>query len=397
MSHIADGIIRYMPTYGFEPFVITTKNFGEIISHIPEDHILRIGTHHDAASTLISNNLGYSEIPALLKPLYFIYRYTGAHLNSIDRFAISWKKEIFKQLPYIRSINPDIIMATCYPAGAIWIGKALSQILNRPWVADLRDPLSLWDESTIPFMRQLDVYIDRFVIKSAAAIITVGPYLAKVMKDRLYKRHVQVVYNGFNESPTIPIARQTASVKYVFYYAGRFHKHRIPAVKLLIDYLAKNPSCKINLILRSLGPLEANQEIAAYANHKNVGQLLEIRPPANQDIVHSEIKQAHALFIFEDIAKTRANTIGTVTGKLFEYLPYQAPIIAIAPDHSDIEIILKDTNRGWVTPTIEILTQTLDAVTHNKLPSPIFDRVATYSRKNQCKILCSILDSVLTN
>lgn len=397
MSHIADGIIRHMPLYGFEPFIVTTKSFGDIINHIPEDHVMRIGTHYDTASNLVSHNLSYHDIPSLIKPLYFIYRHIGAHLNSIDRFTISWKKEILKQLSTIRAINPDIIMATCYPAGAIWIGRTLARIFNKPWIADLRDPLSLWNESSIGLIHQLDMYIDRFAIQNASAIITVGPYLARVMEEQLYRRPVKIVYNGFDEPTTIPIAHQITDTKHVLYYAGRFHKHRIPAVKLLIDCLAQNPSFNTKLVIRSIGPREANQEIITYANHKKVDQFLEVRPPVHPSIICNEMTQAHALLIFEDITKTRAHTSGTVTGKLFEYLPYQAPIIAIAPSNSDIEIILKDTNRGWVTPSTEILTHALDAVNHNKIPHAIWDRVAIYSRKNQCKILCSILDNVLAN
>ena len=71
-------------------------------------------------------------------------------------------------------------------------------------------------------------------------------------------------------------------------------------------------------------------------------------------VSHSEAKQqqhnAQVLLLLEmDKPETRA----IIPGKLFEYLIAKRPILAIGPEGSDMEDILKETNAGHFFTTTE--------------------------------------------
>lgn len=171
------------------------------------------------------------------------------------------------------------------------------------------------------------------------------------------------------------------------YYAGRFHKHRIPAIKLLIDWLKDKD---YRLVIRSLGPIEANTEILRYAEEKEV--TLTLLQPTDPEIVAMEAKLADILVLFEDLEKQKPNSEATLPGKLMEYLKYEAPILAITRDDSEIGKILEETGRGYAVSTLEELSE--------KILQPLqwnWDKIKKYSREYQTKELCKILDEVYTS
>jgi len=385
----------YMPNFGWEPIILTTKSEGSLAVKVPEENIIRIGKNYYKEG--IVSEEGYRGIPLILKLPYFFYKKLGIEIWSIDRFLFTWGKEVKKNKEIIKKRKPDLIIATCYPHAPLWIGRFLSKEMKKPWIADLQDPLSLWNNSKFPFIKFLDEQIDKSLLKSAAAIITLGSYLSSRM-ERLYKRPIEIIYNGFDEierdnrkeDEILAPERKTK----IIYYAGRFHLHRMPAIKLFIDWLAKNKKENFCFNLRSLGPMEANKEILKYAKDKNVLSKINLLPPASPEVIYQEEKEIDVLILFEDLNKVMRNSEGTLPGKLMEYLQFQAPIIAVNRSDSEIGEILRKTSRGYLVSNIEELDKAIQDVLCKKLPVFDWEKVKFYSRFNQCKNLCEIFNKV---
>lgn len=189
-------MVKYMPQCGWEPYVLTTKSQGELPVALPEEHIIRLGENYYSRRGTMTQEEGYRGIPKLLWPLYALYRLLGVEINSIDRFIFEWYKEVEGNIDKIKKINPDLIIGSCYPPAGIWMARELSEVLEKPWIADLQDTLSLFNNSNF-LIKRLDNLLDRYAVKTAQEIITISPYLAKKM-EKLYKRPVKVIYNAFD-------------------------------------------------------------------------------------------------------------------------------------------------------------------------------------------------------
>jgi len=388
-------IAFYMPKFGWQPFILTTKSKGELSVKIPEDNIIRIGKNFESNKITVYEKDDRG-LPNVLKPFYFLYKKCLGDVRSIDRFLFSWGKDVLNNIELIKKINPDVIIATNPPVVSLWLGHIFSKKIKKPWLADLRDPCSLSNTSKFSFTKFLDRKIDKFLLKSAAGIITVGPYLASLMED-FYRKPVKVIYNGFDKFEITALKRNASKKKKnkIIYHAGIFYPHRLPSVELLIDWLASNKKDNFRFIIRSKGPLRLNKEILKYAKEKKVSQRIDLLNPAPPEVIYQEKKKADILVLFEDLKGLMPVSRGTMTGKLFEYLPFRAPIIAIAQENSDMDGVLKDTSRGYLVSNANSLDIVMKNILKGDVPNPDWEKVKDYSRKSQCKILCNLLNQII--
>jgi len=381
----------YMREFGWEPFILTTHSEGDLPVGIPEGHIIRVGKNYSSGKLRTSEE-GYRGIPRLMKPLYFLYKKLGITITSVDRFTFGWYRDALKHMSRIEDINPDIIIATHAPVADLRLGRRIAKKLHKPWVADFRDACSLINDSRFPFATVFDKMLDKRIVKSASLVTTISPTLARVF-ETFYKKPVALIFNGFDETGREARGALPGGKKEkILYYAGRFHAHRLGATFLLIDWLAGHPHAK--LTLRSLGPSEANDRILAYAKKKHAGDRVLIKEPASPDVIRNEEESADVLVLFEDIASVRPFSQTNVTGKLFEYLPFRAPILAIARKDSDIGYVLGDTGRGQLVSSAKELNSALSQLLAKQPEVPDYAKIARYSRKAQCEILCKALDKL---
>ncbi len=387
-----------MVKFGWEPFILTAKGNGTLPVNIPEENIIRIGESFYSEEKLVGEE-GYRGISSVLKPFYFLYKKFGMEIWSVDRFLFTWGREVLKQVNKIKKVNPDAILATFDPAGSLWLGHILSKKIKKPWVADFRDPCSLSNNSKIPLVKFLDKKIDKLLIGDVSLITTVSKTMASVMED-FYKKPAKVVYNGF-DADVIKCASGTTKNKKeegkIIYYAGRFHSHRMPSVRLLIDWLAQYGKEDFRFIARSLGPAENNKGILDYAKEKNIAHKINLLGPAPLDVVCREESEADILTLFGDLGEfpSTLQLRGGIPGKFFEYLQFETPIIAIAHSNSEMGDILKDTSHGFLVSGYNELDVAMKNIFKSDFLKPNLEWVEKYSRESQCKILCDLLNWVV--
>jgi len=375
-----------MQQFNWEPFVLTTKSQGDLPVLIPEKNIIRIGEHCDSGKRLVKEE-GFRGIPLFLKPVYFLYRKFNIRLESVDRFVFSWRKEVLKNIEKIREINPDVIIASTSPYVCLRLARDISRELKKPWVADFRDAASLYNNCRFPFIKTIDKIIDKRIVKTASLITTVGSYLAELMSE-FYGKKAEVVSNGFKKEKLEFLNGKPNNRPKIIYYAGRFHPHRIKAVKLLIDWLALGKP-DIRLVIRSMGPEQANKEILRRIKEKNISDKVSLLDPAPFSKILEEEKQADFLAIFEDLSGEEVFK-ATMPGKLFEYLPFAGTILVVARKDSNMNSVLQETNKGEVVSNFE----ELDDFFSKPRPEPNIEALKTYTRELQTQKLCNLLDAL---
>ncbi len=302
----------------------------------------------------------------------------------------SWRKEVLNNIDVIKKINPDVIIATTSPIACLWLAKDIAKKLNKPWIADFRDACSLFNPSSFPLVRLLDERIDRYVVKTASLITSYGYHIADEMRN-FYKKETHIIFNGFKQSKMENLNyKKTPFKRKTIYYAGRFHSHRVPAVKMLIDWMSQTNK-DLCLKIRSLGPAKANKEILEKVKEKNLESKVELLSPASEEKISEEEKQADFLAIFGDLETKKEIFKGSMPGKLFEYLPYKGTILAVVRPDSDIQSVLKEANRGELVCSFK----ELDSFFSKERPDPNIEKLKTYTREFQTEKLCRLFNRVI--
>ena len=118
--------------------------------------------------------------------------------------------------------RPDIIFASAPPYTGLIVASRLSRAFSIPWIADFRD---LWADNPYygsPAWRQLiDRVIERITLRSASALVTISPHLARHLQA-LHHNHVEVVFNGYakEDFPKPPVESCTSGPLTIRYTGG---------------------------------------------------------------------------------------------------------------------------------------------------------------------------------
>lgn len=385
-------MVSYMAKFGWEPFVLTTKNSGDLSVEISEKNIIRVGKHYQKGLSVDAP--GVEGYPVFLRPGYLLYKKLNFGFQSIDKFLFSLTIPVLKKTDHIRKINPDIILASYGPATPLWLGNLLSRIIKKPWIADFRDPCSLSNYSASAVF---DKFIDRLLVSSASGIITVSPSLAYILGN-FYGKKTEVIFNGYKaEFPPDRIKNKlTKDGKKVIYHAGSFWPCRMDSIKLLIKWLANCGRDDVELIIRSLGPKDLDAEISKYANDLNISNLVSILEPAADETVKQEATNADILTVFVDFKEDTSTGAGNITGKFLKLLPLGIPILVIGRKDSDVGKILNETQAGFMVSDMEQLNTVIEKMLAGTgMPRFVKDEIQKYSSENQCKNFCYFLDQMI--
>ena len=260
-----------------------------------------------------------------------------------------WVQPSLKFLMSYLITNPvHAVVTTGPPHSAHLIGLALKEKMNMPWLADFRDP---WTE--IDFYHQLKLSrwadqkhhrLERQVLQKADKVVAVGWYMAERLA-KIAGRKVEVVSNGFDKEDFFSSGTAIPSEKFEILHIGSLNQDRNPSdLWILLQELCKEKSDFANsLTIKLLGKVDYTivDEIKERGLDSNLVQM--------EYVVHDEVPD---LLRSSQLLLLSLNNVpsieGIVTGKLFEYLAAQRPILCIGSSTGDASRIIRETGGGRV-------------------------------------------------
>lgn len=294
---------------------------------------------------------------------------------------------------YIKKEQIQTVITTGPPHSLHLIGLKLKERIGVKWIADFRDP---W--TTIAYHNQLRLTkasklkhkaLEHQVLNTANQIL-VTSFTTKQEFQKITKQPIAVITNGYDHQSTLDFQLDS---KFTVSHIGSLLSKRNPEVlwKVLRDLIQTNSDFSKDFQLNIIGYVSdtvlktiANYQLTNYVN--NIGY-----------IPHSEVvkyqKQTQLLLLIEIDSK---DTQCIIPGKLFEYMVSNRPIVALGPENSDVENIIKETNTGnyfYYTDyklLKEVILQHYKAFKNNALEShPI--GLKKYHRKELTKSLADLL------
>jgi glycosyltransferase involved in cell wall biosynthesis len=241
----------------------------------------------------------------------------------------------------------DCVITTGPAHSVHLVGLALRR-RGIPWIAEFRDGWTFDQPArAFPFraQRQLDAALERRVATGADALVAVTEPIADDLSRR-FDRPATVITNAFDPDE-VPAAGDSGlldpdrfSVVHTgrMAYAGRSPTPLLEAVRIL---KRDHPGVAARLELVLAGPLSAEEEplVRAADLADTVRPIGTLDRPRTLELQHA----ADALLVLAEGSSRRV-----ATGKLFEYLATDAPILVLG-EETEAARIVAETSAGFAT------------------------------------------------
>ena len=350
-------LTKYLPQFGWEPVVLTVRP--EDATYPVTDHTLEADISGETRVIKTRSREVYSVYQRLYKPdqipnAGFASGDADSFMQKLARFIRGnffipdprkgWNKAAFQAAKrLIREENIDCIITSSPPHSTQLIGHKLSRRFSIPWVADLRDPwtgIYYYRQLYPTFLaHQVNLRLERKVLKDADQIITVGPSLKEHFqhKGRVKREKIQVVTNGFDEADFSDLPGPGRKEFLCTYVGTLSDQYPIDAVVSAIKELTgPAPPIKFRLV----GSVSEKQRKKLESLPANTFEFI---PQVDHHAAIRYMAESHLLLL---ITPEHSSGKSILTGKLFEYLATGNHILGIGPVDGDASAVLKETKSG---------------------------------------------------
>ena len=244
----------------------------------------------------------------------------------------------------------DCVLTTSPPQSAHLIGRAL-RARGAPWIAELRDGWT-FEPHHVPWptklQRALDGGLEQKLLSGADGLVAVTKPIAEDLSRRL-GREVAVITNGYDPEEVAPVdgaAGRLDPDRHSLVYTGRISAGRStprPLLEGFRELRRTTPQAAERLELVFAGPLTTAEREELQA--ADLAGSVKLLGPLNRDAVLSLQRQAGSLLVITEGSSRRS----VATGKLFEYLGAERPILVLG-DRSEAARIVSEAGAGVTAP-----------------------------------------------
>lgn len=345
--------VKYLRDFNIEPIIYTVQNTkyaiedSSLLAEVPDGiEVLRqpIFEPNSLFSSFGKKNKKQSSGFLNPNPSFFgrIIQYIRANYFIPDARKF-WIKPSVKYLTdYLQKHHVDAIISTGPPHSMHMIAMLVKEKTGIKWISDFRDP---WTE--IDYFHQLPLTkrskskhleLEKKVITSSDALIVVG----ETMKESFDKlnSNIHVITNGFDEESR----NENVDIdsNFTITHIGMMNADRNPTVlwEALKEIVKKNDEFRKDLKIQLVGKIAPEVEESIRDFDEN--NIVLIDYVNHQEAKVFQRKSQLLLLAINNVPSAK----GILTGKLFEYLQANRPILGVGPTDGDAAEIIKRTNSG---------------------------------------------------
>jgi len=247
----------------------------------------------------------------------------------------------------VRREGIDVVLTTSPPPSLHLLGAAVKRTTKAHWVADLRDPLTANPhrrgyESKLSLLKEKSVGgVGKLVASQADAIVAASDAIAEEMRALEPKGKVVTIANGCDFDDFAGLVHHTSD-RLRITHAGHFHGKRDPRPFLR----ALSASGLDDVAVRFAGDFRAADR--EYAESLGLGDRLEFLGNLSRRRSLELQRDSEALLLL--VPESGGRGLGVVTGKIFEYLAAERPILAVVPPDGAAAKLVRETGAGVVVP-----------------------------------------------
>jgi glycosyltransferase involved in cell wall biosynthesis len=251
----------------------------------------------------------------------------------------------------VRREGIDVVLTTSPPPSLHLLGATVKRTTKAAWVADLRDPLTSHPhrrgyESKLSLLKEKSVGgVGRLVASQADAIVAASDAIAAEMRALEPKGEVFTIANGCDFDDFAGLVHHSSDRLRVT-HAGHFHGKRDPKPFLR----ALSESGLEDVVVRFAGDFRAADR--EYAESLGLGDRIELLGNLSRRRSLELQRDSEALLLL--VPESGGRGKGVVTGKIFEYLAAERPILAAVPPDGAAAELVRETCAGIVVPPDDV-------------------------------------------
>lgn len=410
--------VKYLRTFGWEPIVYVPSN--------PDYPIID------------SNRLDEipSDIEIIKRPIwepFSLYRkFTGkkrdtkmdfGHLVNVktyiqkgwkERLAIWIRGNFFIPDSRVFWVNPSFRFLSNYynknkfqavissgpPHSLHLIALKLKLKFNVPWMADFRDPWSEYFSALMLSKWAVNKHttLEKRILQTADKVVVIG----RNMQMQNFENagiHSDIVMNGFDiddyQRLEKPLVKKD---KFTLLYAGTLSQRRNNSLfwKVIKSLIDTNDLFASKLNIQLVGKVDSSvsEDIKKY----NLESFIDIVDFIPFDEVVKRQMEATVLLLFVDNFE---GAKWVLTGKFFEYLASNRPILALGPIGGDLSAEITNTSSGLLADynDEESMEKAISIFFNKYLDQSIFSfqnkNIEKYSRLGLTQKIASLLDEMI--
>jgi glycosyltransferase involved in cell wall biosynthesis len=249
-----------------------------------------------------------------------------------------------------RAEGIDVVITTSPPNSVHLIGAAVKRITGARWVADLRDsvrahPHRRVERASVRAKEKVSASVARLVARQADVIVAASEAIADEARTLEPAGIVTTILNGadFDDFAGLEYRRGD---RFRITHTGSFFGKRDP--RPFLTALAE--SGLEDVVARFVGDFRvADRE---WAESLGLGNRLELHPyvPRRQSLALQRDSDALLLLIPEAGGRGQ----GVLSGKVFEYLAAERPILAAVPPDGAAAKLIRETGAGVVAAADDV-------------------------------------------
>jgi glycosyltransferase involved in cell wall biosynthesis len=252
----------------------------------------------------------------------------------------------------------DAIISSSSPVTCHLIANELKNKYKIPWIADLRD---LWTQNHYyqysPIRKFIERRLEIRTLSKADSLVTVSKDLAETLRTLHKEKRIYTIRNGFDPQE-VNILHGDLTNKFAITYTGILYQGKRDPSKLFKAIQDLNSEGKINpndVEVRFYGPKEdwMEKEIEGYGLQDIVNDYGVI----SRDFALEKQRETQVLLL---LLWDHPEEIGVYTGKVFEYLAAQRPILAIGGPKGVVKDLLAETNSGMYATSVDDVKKALE-------------------------------------
>jgi len=250
----------------------------------------------------------------------------------------------------VRAEGIQAVLTTSPPSSVHLVGAAVKRATGIPWVADLRDSLVAHPHRRAERLparvkEQGEHVVARLVARQADAIVAVGPAITEEARGFSPRGRVVEIPNGCDFDDFAGLEHRPSD-RLRITHAGSFFGKRSP--RPFLEALARTGL--EDVVARFVGDFRAADR--EWAEELGLGERVELIPFAPRRRALELQRDSEALLLLIPEAGGRGR--GVLSGKVFEYLAAERPILALVPPDGAAADLLRETGAGIVVPPDDV-------------------------------------------
>lgn len=400
--------VKYLKEYGWNPIVLTPEPG---MYQIFDDTLLKEVEETEVEVHRVQGNTPFHLMGSSANNTGLVTGKKATILRAISRLMFfpdnkkGWIKTGYKKgLELLKSKEIDLIFSTTPPFSNNILAHKLSEETGIPFVIDYRD---LFEENQFENQSSKRLLakkrkLELSWLKAAKGISVLDEYSAETLQHKVDQElPLKVIPHGYDPADFDKESKGTFEYKdgkLNILYSGLFYSKNQPdtflkAVKLLFD---RSEEARSLIHLHFQGGLDAR--IKDFIEQLELSDFVSDYGYVNHDVAVSNLKSADLLWMLENFSESLKQV---KSGKLFEYIGSQKPILGLV-HNGESQKIIEDYKAGFVvSPDNEetianVIGTILDKWKAGMLKNVDEEIVQKYNRKHITGKLADLFETVVS-